>query len=246
MASSYEKGKDSELKAANWLKEKFEQGFTKKVLPVGTKIDGSSAFHNFDLVSDDNQIVAEVKSHQITVNGNVPSAKISDTYAACGMLEKVSAKQKLLILTDHSFYKLFRRYSDGKISRQIEIVCIDENQTPVGPEVVLPESPKNSFEVFWTKLAGAISSKQTIVNWTVKKGSTGENFEAGPVCVDCVFVSAPSALERIKVPKNDFKLMYDNWQMYSREKVSRGDLAKQSRFTKYTISIIHQYQNLMG
>jgi len=84
--------------------------------------------HNFDLVSEDGQIVAEVKTHCYTASENIPSTKISDTYTACGMLEKAVAKQKLLILTDSTFCELFKRYSGGKIPRSIAIVCLDEKE----------------------------------------------------------------------------------------------------------------------
>jgi hypothetical protein len=244
IVSNYQKGKEGELKAAEWLSKKFTQNFSPKSLQVGVKIDDTPALHNFDLVSEDGQIVAEVKSHRFTASGNIPSAKISDTYACCGMLEKVAAKQKLLILTDTAFYRLFKRYSDGKIAKSIKIICIDENEQSAEPELkILP--PKSGFEVFWAKLAGSTSSRQTIKNWTVNKGFTGEDFEAGHGGVDCLIVYPPSAQNKLRVPKSDFHIMFDNWQSYRKRKISRGELAKLSRFTKYTISILHQYQDLM-
>jgi hypothetical protein len=103
----------------------------------------------------------------------------------------------------------------------------------------------SNFEDFWVKLQTTLSSKSTITNWTVDKGETGENFTAGPVCVGYVIISAPSALNEQKVPKADFKLIYDNWRPYLKRAVRRGELMNQSRFTKYTISIIHQYQRLI-
>jgi hypothetical protein len=108
--------------AAGWLRAKYGVGFAPKALPLRTKIDGITAAHMFDLVSVDNQIVAEVKNRMITTSGTVSSAKILDTYAACAMLEKVSAKSKLLVLTDFNFYKAFKRNSAGRISKQIRII----------------------------------------------------------------------------------------------------------------------------
>ena len=109
--------------ATDWLKAKYSMDFFPKLLPLATSIDGAIAFHKFDLVSPDNQIVAKVKAHTMTASGNVPSAKIIDTYVACGMLENVTAKKKLLILTDNGFYKSFLNNSNGRISRKIKIVC---------------------------------------------------------------------------------------------------------------------------
>jgi hypothetical protein len=131
MALNYEKGNAADQKAAEWLKAKYDLEFDSKALPFGTRIDGTVAFHKFDLVSPDRQIVAEVKAHVKTASGNIPSAKILDTYVACGMLERVSAKTKVLILTDFSFYQSFLNNSHGRIPRQIEIVCIANEQQPV-------------------------------------------------------------------------------------------------------------------
>jgi hypothetical protein len=119
-----EKCKVAGQKVVEWLKAKYHKGFKPKTLPLETKIEGIIAFHRFDLVSADNQIVAEVKDYIITASGNISAAKILDTYRACGMLEKVSANKKLLVLTDFSFYQSFRKNSDGRISPKIEIVYI--------------------------------------------------------------------------------------------------------------------------
>jgi hypothetical protein len=131
MASNYEKGNAAGQKAAEWLKAKYGVEFDPKALHVGTRIDGTVALHVFDLVSPDKQIVAEVKTHTITASGNIPSAKILDTYVACGRLERVPAKTKVLVLSDFSFYQSFRNNSRGRIPRQIEIVCIADEQQPV-------------------------------------------------------------------------------------------------------------------
>ena len=97
-----------------------------------------------------------------------------------------------------------------------------------------------SFEEFWSRMAESLSSEQTIINWTNDKGPTGESFTAGPVGVDYVIVRLPSAINKLRVPKADFKLTFDNWQKYMDRLVCRSELMQQSRFTKYTISIIHQ------
>jgi hypothetical protein len=187
----------------------------------------------------------------MTKGGNIPSGKISDTYHACSILEKVKAENKLLLLTDRSFYEIFKRYSDGKISDRIETIFVPSGE-PSGNCIEKPPETKkrattiinnNDFDVFWSELSSWLSNKPSIANWTLKSGPIGEDFEAGPVCGNYVIVKAPSALTSQKVPKRDFELMYENWDAYIDEKISRGELAKKSRFTKYTISIIHQYLN---
>ena len=237
------------MKAKEWLESKYNQDFAMKKLLVGTKSDGTSALHSFDLVSEDNQIVAEVKSHRLTKSGNNPSGKVSDTYQACSMLEKVDAQKKLLVLTDCDFFKLFKRCSDGKISRQIELVLLKmDNETKSSKS--LPKTHNKSgeksfensdFEPFWSELQSCLMEKRTITNWTVDKSEVGEDFEAGPVIGEYVLIYPQSAQNDLKVPKKDFKLIFGNWAAYVAGNIRRGDLAKKSRFTKYTISIIHQY-----
>lgn len=116
--------------SAKWLKGKYGMEFNPKFLPFVTRLDGSIAFHKFDLVSPDNQIVAKVKTHTMNPSGNVSSAKILDTYVACEMLKNVAAKKKLLILTDFGFYDSFKNNSKGRISRQIKILCTSDKQLP--------------------------------------------------------------------------------------------------------------------
>jgi hypothetical protein len=252
--SSYEKGKIAEEIAEEWLQRKFKAFFSRKKLQVGWKLDGKPAMHNFDLVSEDGQIVAEVKSHQLTKSGNAPSGKISDTYKACFMLEKVSARKKFLILTDPKFYDIFKRYSDGKVSKKIEMMLlrkeIVERKPNSAKSISLQnkseKSKRTDFGIFWSKLTSWLSNKQYIINWTVNSGEIGENFEAVYLGGNYINVYPESAGIQ-KVPKDDFKIIYENWDGYVAELIPRshfvhGPIA-QSRFTKYTISIIRQYMN---
>jgi len=252
LSSSYRKGERAERRAAEWLGTKYHTVFSKKSLPVGRKSNDALAMHSFDLVSEDNEIVVEVKSHRLTRGGNSPSGKISDTYQACSMLERAKAKEKLLILTDSEFCALFKRYSDGKISREIEIVFLagdaelSEPKTLVSSRSLLGEAKLATvdFGVFWAGFASWLSEKRTIANWTADSGKIGRDFEAGPICGNYVEVYSESTHKRQRVPKKDFKLMYEKWAPYLRKETRRGELAKQSRFTKYTISIIHEYMHL--
>jgi len=251
LSSNYERGKIAELRAKEWLESKCNENFAKKNLPVGTKLDGTSAIHSFDLVSEDNQIVAEVKSHRLTKSGKTPSGKVSDTYHACYMLEKVNARKKLLILTDLDFFELFKRYSNGKICNQIEMVLLNEtcktslleSPTKIHDRLKVESSDNSDFAVFWSGLTSWLEEKQTIENWTAVKGLMGEDFEAGPVVGNYMLVYPHSALNVQKVPKKDFKFVYEKWAGYKNGDFRRGELAKKSRFTKYTISIIRQYRS---
>jgi len=246
MSSSYERGKKAEERAKKWLQENFSAQFSRKGLQVGTKTNGKPAMHNFDLVSEDGQIVAEVKSHQLTKSGSVPSGKISDAYKACLMLEKISAQKRFLILTDSKFYELFKRCSNGKISKQIEIVLLaDEtidreipNMKPT--QTISREKSKVSFDVFWSELTSRLSTRQHITNWTVFNGRIGEDFDAIYTGGNYIFAYPKSAGVQ-KIPKNDFETIYESWSKYLARLILRKQLVAMSRFTKYIISIIHQY-----
>lgn len=251
MNSSYERGKKAEEIGKEWLQKKFGFSFSKRNLQIGWKSDGKPAMHNFDFVSGDGQIVAEVKSHQLTRSGNVPSGKISDTYKACLMLEKVSAQKKFLILTDSKFYEIFKRYSDGKISKEIEIVLL-ANGNIKKPNSVKTMSfrskskklEKTNFDIFWSELTSCLSNKQHIINWTVDKGEIGEDFEALYAGGNYI-IAYPKSAGVQKIPKKDFKIIYENWNGYvagiiPRSHFAHGPIAR-SRFTKYILSILHQY-----
>ncbi len=105
--------------------------FTEKPLPLCKRRDGTSAFHKFDAVSEDNTIVASIKSHSWkTRGGKHPAGKIAGLFQALYFLSLVNAQNKLLILTDKEAYDGFLRVSDGKISNDIEIrLC------PLPPEL---------------------------------------------------------------------------------------------------------------
>jgi hypothetical protein len=183
MSSSHERGRIAEEEAKKWLEQRFNTKFSKKELQVGQKSNGDPALHSFDLVSENNQIIGEVKSHQLTISGNNPSGKIQDTYGSCLMLEKIQARKKLLLLTDEKFYKLFSRYSGGKISKDIEIVFIKQNlenniiDSKPTQQKEVGENEKN-FEAFWLKMSSDLLKKKTIKNWTLKNGEIGEDFSA--------------------------------------------------------------------
>lgn len=253
LGSSYERGKQAEERAAAWLQKKYNVPFSRKNLQVGWKHNGTAAMHSFDLVSEDNQIVAEVKSHQFTRSGNTPSGKISDTYQACYMLEKTHSQRKLLVLTDPQFYETFKRFSEGKISKEIEIMLLDTsaNGESINSETSPPslsthqeKCKETEFNVFWHNLKTWLSRKRSITNWTAKRGEIGENFEAVAAEGNYILVFLKSGQIQT-VPKKDFKVIYENWDAYIKEIIPRYYFVKgpiaESRFTKYTISILHQY-----
>jgi hypothetical protein len=71
--------------------------------------------HEFDFVSDDGNIVGEIKS---TAKDYKP------VLADCVYLSKIEARKKLIILTNSQFYRLFKRKYEGAIPNDIEVMFI--------------------------------------------------------------------------------------------------------------------------
>ena len=106
-----------------WLEKSYPgHTFTPKALPLRRKRDGTYAVHEFDAVSEDNSIVASIKSHSwLTSGGNLPAGKIGQIYQSLYFLNLVDAKTKLLIFTDAGTYEGFIAVSDGKVADGIGI-----------------------------------------------------------------------------------------------------------------------------
>ena len=95
------------------------------------------------------------------------------------------------------------------------------------------------FGDFWNDLLINLKTPKKIKNWTTKKGHFGEDFTAQLKNNHSILITTLKGSEQ-SVPKRDFELIYDNWNDYVSENIPRKDFL-QSRFTKYIISIIHQF-----
>lgn len=67
------KGKDFEEKVCRALENKYHQNFSKQAIKIGNP----PKLHDFDLVSDDKNIIVECKNYSWTETGNIPSAKMA-------------------------------------------------------------------------------------------------------------------------------------------------------------------------
>ena len=95
--------------------------FAEKAMQLRKKRDGTFAIHKFDAVSEDNSIVANIKSHSWkTSGGKNPAGKIASIFQAIHFLGLVRAETRLLILTDKTTYNAFMVESDGKLPEGIE------------------------------------------------------------------------------------------------------------------------------
>lgn len=80
-------------------------------------------------MSEDNSIVASIKSHSwFTSGGKLPSGKIGQIYQSLYYMSLAEAKIKLLIFTDREAYEGFMKLCEGKLEDDIEIRLIGLSQ----------------------------------------------------------------------------------------------------------------------
>lgn len=113
------------------LERQFGQPFGKLHMPIDQRSDGLPATHEFDAVSADGQIVADIKSSTgKTSSGKYPSGKVAVAYKDLYFLSLVKAKRRILVLTDPDFYEIFESNSDGKLMPGLELMLV-----PLPPEL---------------------------------------------------------------------------------------------------------------
>ena len=103
----------------NFLEGMFGVHLRKRKLVVGYDSKNRPQIHEFDVVSDDMNIVGEIKSGRKS-RGNFVGA-LSD----CFLLTKVKAKKKLLVLSDKEFYGHFKANAEGIIPNDIDVMLIN-------------------------------------------------------------------------------------------------------------------------
>ena len=107
------------------LGELFRQAFSKRPLSLArTRSNGQTIVRGLDAVSQDEDIVAEIKSHRHTekafANTRFPPAML-----ACRYLELCGARTKLMVFTDAAFCRRFKAAADGLLASDIEVVWAD-------------------------------------------------------------------------------------------------------------------------
>ncbi len=103
-----------------------------------------------------------------------------------------------------------------------------------------------SFKTFWAKLLTNLKPRDMIKNWTTANGYLGDEFEIHAVSDAAVQVESPNAETIQRVAKSEFELMYSNWEGYCSGRIQRQVLRDQTRFSKYTISIIKHLESLQA
>lgn len=102
----------------NWLHEQFPgHTFTKRFLPLV-----SGGLHEFDAVSEDNNIIAGIKTNSYkTKSGKLPQGKFAGLYQELYFLSMVKGQEKFLILTNQDLFNDFLKRSEGKVADGIEL-----------------------------------------------------------------------------------------------------------------------------
>lgn len=95
------------------------------------------------------------------------------------------------------------------------------------------------FEQVWELLYGELASSKEVFNWTRDKGYFGENF-AAQWEGSYILCTLPSSRE-IRVPQDDFEKVYKMWLGYVRERIPRKNIRDVTFYSKYIISILHQF-----
>lgn len=88
------KGRDFEDKVRQILEDKYKMSFKMKSINIGLPPKA----HNFDLVSEDGNIIVECKSHSWTESGKIPRAKMAILNEAVLFLSHVPTNSKKIIV----------------------------------------------------------------------------------------------------------------------------------------------------
>jgi hypothetical protein len=99
----------------------------KRRLVVGKTAAGVERHHEFDGVSSDGEVVIEVKTNQLTPTPDKPKGRYESAIKQAltldlYMLTRISAKTKLLVLTDRPLFELCSRDMDGLLAPDTRIV----------------------------------------------------------------------------------------------------------------------------
>jgi len=103
----------------SWLKNQYGVEFGKTALPL-RDCEGK---HEFDAVSSNGRIVAEIKTASgRTSGGKHPSGKRAPVFEQLYFLSLVKAYEKLLIITDAEFFEIMKGRTAGIVPADIKLV----------------------------------------------------------------------------------------------------------------------------
>ncbi|HSR89075.1 MAG TPA: hypothetical protein VLK22_01570 [Candidatus Udaeobacter sp.] len=102
-----------------WLADKFQKEFEIGEVELKLKPGG---LHRFDAVSKDREIVAGIRSSVARKNTWQEGGKIKATYTEILFLTQIKAKKRLLVFTDKLFFEKFKKRSEMRFPKSIELI----------------------------------------------------------------------------------------------------------------------------
>ncbi len=123
-----------------WLAQRFQKEFEKGEVELKLKPGG---LHRFDAVSKDREIIAGIRSSVARKNTWQEGGKIKATYTEILFLTQVRAKKRLLIFTDKLFFEKFKKRSERRFPKSIELVYCSLSKR-LGNEVLVSHAKASS------------------------------------------------------------------------------------------------------
>ena len=99
-----------------------------------------------------------------------------------------------------------------------------------------------TFELFWPDLVSHLKPGLTVDNWTAFRGNLGDTMRVVDIRDGYIEIEAPKAKSIQRVPKDDFKKVWDVWSDYKSQKLPRFEIRDMTLYSKYIISVLHWYE----
>ena len=96
-----------------------------------------------------------------------------------------------------------------------------------------------SIEPVWQKIISQLKPGMSIRNWTALNGYLGDEMKVVRITNDKIVIDSPKAKYHQHVTKDDFEVVWKNWDDYKSGQVQRQEIRKNTRFSKYVISVLH-------
>jgi hypothetical protein len=100
------------------LGEMFGSELRKRKLVIGYDSKKRPQIHEFDLTSDDMNIIGEIKA------GKCCRRNYNLALVDCVYLDRVRAQTKIIVFTDKELYGYFKGNSEGVVSKDIQAILI--------------------------------------------------------------------------------------------------------------------------
>jgi hypothetical protein len=160
---------------------------------------------------------------------NFPALK--DVFYQVKYVSKRTTPVTIDKITNDQYTRIFKRFYSQEYNTKIN-KTLDRNIS------------NENFSIFWKTLQTKLKVGDSIKNWTARKGYLGDEFTIIQVLDDRVKIGSPNAQIIQIARKPDFEFMFSKWEAYCLGEFKRTELVKQTRVSKYTMSIIKHLEVL--